>query len=142
MKNCVCKCHTFHLEQCGECLYEHYDIPKEEEEEGTPLITFTDSAIIEKISEYFHRYNDDTLGGKLDSFYYERIFSDIISEKIIIFESSRMIYLNYLFENKRKAKINKLIHQGIIQFYTKNGQGDIIREYESMGKIRWKITTP
>jgi len=125
---CKCKCHEFHLIECGECLENHYDDITE--------LTFTDSYIVDMISEYFHRYST---GQRLGTFYYCMIFSNMICEKITELESSRMVYLNYLFKHRKKNKVYKLIHRGIIQFLTRNGKGDITRDFDEMGKLKWRI---
>lgn len=127
--NCKCECHTFHLIECGECLDNHHDNPEE--------MTFTDSYVADMISEYFHRYAPP--GDRLGTFYYEMIFSNMISEKVTELQSSKLSYLNYLFKHRKRNKVYKLIHRGIIEFLSKNGKGDITRDFDEMGKLKWRL---
>jgi len=121
-----CKCHNHRLEQCSGCL----------DKETYRNLSFTDSAIVDRISDYFHRYSEDhTLG----SFYYSMIFSNMVCDKVTTLHSSKILYIDYLFKHKRQSKILKLIHKGIVQFLTRNGKGDITRDFESMGKLQWQL---
>lgn len=126
---CKCDCHEFHLIECGKCLKNHHDKPEE--------LTFTDSYIADMISEYFHRYA--LPGNRLGTFYYETIFSNMVSGKIIEIQSSKISYLNYLFKHRKQVKVFKLIHRGIMQFLSRNGKGDITRDFDEMGKLQWRF---
>lgn len=129
MINCTCECHKFHILECSECLdVHHYD-----EYEGISL--FSDSYIVEMISEYFHRYGIVRLG----DYYYDIIFTGMVCNRIITLEASKLHYISYLFKNKRQTKILPLIHRGIISFMMKNGKCDIARECNELGKIKWII---
>lgn len=126
---CKCDCHKCHLIECGECLENHHENSKD--------MTFTDSYIVDVISEYFHRYSIP--GKRLGTFYFEEIFSNMISDKTTVLESNRITYLNYLFKHRKQVKVFKLIHRGIIQFLSRNGKGDITREFDGMGKLKCRI---
>jgi len=124
---CKCECHVYHLTECGECLDNHHSQER----------TFTDSYIADMISEYFHRYAMPN--ARLGTFYYEMIFSDMVSGKVTEISSSKISYLNYLFKHKRQTKVFKLIHRGIMQFLSRNGKGDITRDFDKMGKLQWRL---
>lgn len=127
---CNCTCHTHHLAECGECLEIHYEKAGE--------IRYTDSAIADRISEYFHRYA--IKGERLGTFYYEMIFSGMISGNVIEFDSDKMSYINYLFKHRKQSTVYKLIHRGIILFLRRNGKGDMITGCNGMGMIKWRIS--
>lgn len=130
---CKCECHTFHLIECGECLDNHHS----NYNHITNETTFTDSYVVDMISEYFHRYA--LPADRLGTFYYELIFSNMITDKTTNLQSSRMIYLNYLFKYRKRNKIYKLIHRGIMQFLSRNGLGDITRDFDDKSKLKWKL---
>ena len=129
--NCTCKCHKCHLAECTDCILNHHHL-----EQGDKL-TFTDSYVADMISEYFHRYSPP--GERLGTFYYEMILSNMVSGKITELPYSKMYHLDYLFKHRKQSKIFKLIHRGIILFLSRNGKGDIARDYDERGKLQWRI---
>lgn len=129
--HCECRCHKFHLAECGECVEIHHEPLKED------TLTFTDSYVVDIVSEYLHRYAEP--GQRLGDYYYEMIFSNMISGKITDLQLNKISYLNYLFKHRKQVKIFKLIHRGIIQFLSRNGKCDITRNFDEMGKLQWRI---
>lgn len=129
--NCKCECHEYHIRECVDCIDAHYDIPDGEK------LTFTDSAVHERIAEYFHRYGEKDK--RLGSFYYEMIFSNMINDTTTVLEPQRLRFLNYLFKYKKQDTIFDLIHNGMLLFLYKNGKADITQDYDKRKKLKWRI---
>jgi len=129
--DCKCECHMYHIQECGDCIDSHYDVPEGEK------LTFTESAICDRIAEYFHRYAEKDK--RLGTFYYEMIFSNMINNVVTVLEPQRLKFLNYLFKYKKQERVFDLIHRGMMLFLCKNGKDDITKDYDESKKLKWRI---
>lgn len=128
MNLCPCECHVYHLHQCTQCYLFHY---------GEDVVTFTDSAIVDNIIEYFHRFAER--GEKLGSYYYPLIKSHALQNKELIFYPHYIKFIDYLWGHRTPDEIKKLFHRAILQFVGKYSESDLARGLDEHGMIKWRI---
>lgn len=126
-KECYCECHKCHLLECTDCITQHH----------AKNTTYSNSYVVDMISEYFHRYNLPEK--KLGYYYYIKIFEAITFSKVIQFELKKLRYLDYLFEDRNDKLCNNLFHLGIIKYMHRNGKGDYVDGLNRDGHVKWVI---
>lgn len=124
----VCICSQYHLEQCSNCYREHYE---------SDTVSFTDSAIVDKIVDYLHRFS---LPGKpMGSYYYPLIKENAFTNKLTEFYLKNLLFVNYLFENKSTEKMKQIFHRAIKEYIGKYDGYSIAQGLDDEHLIKWRI---
>lgn len=128
MSNCQCSCHAFHLAECTKCYLDHsiYD-----------TLTFTDSAIRDRIVDYFNRFA--MINDRIGSFYFPLIHANALLNKETQFDSEHLKFIDYLFLGMNNKKIRELFHTSIINYIAKYHGYYEAHGLNEEGQIKWSI---
>jgi len=128
---CECNCHTYHIVECGECLYIHHDVSKDE------LITYTESHIVDTLLEYLHRFGLPK--NRICTYYYPLLRSNALQNIETVFYYKNIKFLDYLFKGKTPKRTKELFHRGILHYLALYHGYHDVKGLDEEHRVRWRI---